>query len=162
MAGFPEAAHAARSGILFNQSTGESGSFSLKDISQDGPSPDDTEGDYVMGPAIPAHITLTTDETTSAHPPAFEDACSKLGIPLPKMNTKTVRGFIRRQERLLNLQSTKIPSAAIWKTVSMSSTDLPPAPCQPSVLSPPEYPLIQYDRIPSKAATKVLKDERTS
>lgn len=76
---------------LFRQSTCESGSFSLKDISQDGPSPEeevvqpgqcdpddedeayqsDTEGDYDMGPAIPGHITLTTDETTSAHPPAI-------------------------------------------------------------------------------------------
>lgn len=85
---------------------------------------------------------------------------SKLGIPLPKINTKTVRDFICRQERLLNLQSTKIPSAAILKTTSISSTDLPPTPCQPSVLPPPEYPLIQYDHIPSKAGTKVLK-ERT-
>ncbi len=76
---------------LFSQSTGESGPFSLSDISEDGPSPEeeviqagqsdpdeddeanqsDPEADNDIVPAIPAHITLTTDETTAAHSPAF-------------------------------------------------------------------------------------------
>ena len=35
---------------------------------------------------------------------------SKVGIPLPKINSKTVRDFIHRQERLANYHSTKTPS----------------------------------------------------
>ncbi|KAK6324441.1 hypothetical protein J4Q44_G00037830 [Coregonus suidteri] len=63
----------------------------------------------------------------------------KAGIPLPKINSKTVQDFIRRQERLLNLHATKQPST-ITKTTSISSADLPPAPHQPAVLPPPDYP----------------------
>lgn len=33
----------------------------------------------------------------------------KAGIPLPKINTKTVRDFIRQQERLVNLHATRQP-----------------------------------------------------
>lgn len=74
---------------LFNQSTGESGAFSIGDLSNDGPSPEeevvqpgqtdldedeayqsDPETDHDRMAADPAHITLTTDETTTAHPPA--------------------------------------------------------------------------------------------
>ncbi len=82
---------------------------------------------------------------------------SKVGIPLPKINIKTVRDFIRRQEKLINLQSTRMPSATVLKTTSISSKILPPAPCQPSVLPPPDYEPIVYEHIPSKAGTKVLK-----
>ncbi len=74
---------------LFSQSTGESGPFSLSDLSEDGPSPEEevvqpgqsdpdeddeanhSDPDNDIVPAIPAHITLTTDETTAAHSPAF-------------------------------------------------------------------------------------------
>ncbi len=82
---------------------------------------------------------------------------SKVGIPLPKINIKTVRDFIHRQEKLINLQSTRMPSATVLKTTSISSKILPPAPCQPSVLPPPDYEPIVYEHIPSKAGTKVLK-----
>ncbi|XDV45331.1 hypothetical protein PO909_013447 [Leuciscus waleckii] len=311
---------------LFSQSTGESGAFSIGDLSKDGPSPEeevvqpgqtdldeedeayqsDPETDHDRMAVDPAHITLTTDETTTAHPPAVEDTCSpsplpglqklekfcallvdfgltvnrlslttkernelietwqdveehdklpqkfhqlyrthwgntlycrtkrddlvdaaviqkvkmakryapaqqdisaqhnrlmytlvkllwlglptssktqspdktailkayeriqhcilvedpvlsKVGIPLPKINIKTVRDFIRRQEKLINLQSTRMPSATVLKTTSISSKNLPPAPCQPSVLPPPDYEQIVYEHIPSKAGTKVLK-----
>ncbi|KAJ8370303.1 hypothetical protein SKAU_G00103350 [Synaphobranchus kaupii] len=296
---------------LFSQSTGESGPFSIQDIVNDGPDPEeevvqpgqpdpdeadkayqsDVEAhDDVLDAVLP-HITLTSDETSSVHPPAFEDACSpnplpgfeklemfcsvlveigltedklsltteqrnkvlavwnaveehdkqpqqfnqlyrthwgntlycrtkrddlvdaaviqrvkmakryapaqqdisarhnrlmytlvkllwlrspqgsrnspekrtilkayeqiqhrilvedpvlcKAGIPLPKINVKTVRDFIHRQERLLNLHATKQPST-ITKTTSISSADLPPAPHQPAVLPPPDYPLMEY------------------
>ncbi|XP_045070245.1 uncharacterized protein LOC123484214 [Coregonus clupeaformis] len=80
----------------------------------------------------------------------------KAGIPLPKINSKTVQDFIRRQERLLNLHATKQPST-ITKTTSISSADLPPAPHQPAVLPPPDYPLMEYVPTPSTAGTKVLK-----
>lgn len=75
---------------LFSQSTGESVPFSLSDISKDGPSPEeevvqpgqldpDEDEAYQSDPeacdnivtALPAHITLTIEETTAAHPPAF-------------------------------------------------------------------------------------------
>lgn len=77
---------------LFSQSTGESGAnFSLADLSNDGPSPeqevvqpdqaepDEDDEAYQSDPeanddwlgVAPAHITLTTNETTTAHPPAF-------------------------------------------------------------------------------------------
>lgn len=76
---------------LLSQSTGESGAFSIGDLSKDGPSPDeevvqpgqtdldeedeayqsDPETDHDRMAVDPAHITLTTDETTTAHPPAF-------------------------------------------------------------------------------------------
>ncbi|KAK9540557.1 hypothetical protein VZT92_003001 [Zoarces viviparus] len=80
----------------------------------------------------------------------------KAGIPLPKINIKTVRDFIQRQERLLNLNATKQPST-VTKTTSISSADLPPAPHQPAVLPPPLYPLMDYVPTPSTAGTKVLK-----
>ena len=80
----------------------------------------------------------------------------KAGIPLPKINIKTVRDFIRRQETLLNLHATKQPSS-ITKTSSISSAELPPAPHQPTVLPPPDYPLMEYVPTPSTAGTKVLK-----
>ncbi|XP_077083726.1 uncharacterized protein LOC143736855 isoform X2 [Siphateles boraxobius] len=48
----------------------------------------------------------------------------KAGIPLPKINTKTVRDFIRQQERLVNLHDTR-QSAVISKTTSVSSEELP-------------------------------------
>ena len=81
---------------------------------------------------------------------------SKAGIPLPKINIKTVRDFIRCQERLLNLNATRQPST-ITKTTSISSADLPPAPHQPAVLPPPDYPLMEYVPTPSMAGTKALK-----
>ena len=81
---------------------------------------------------------------------------SKAGIPLPKINIKTVRDFIRCQERLLNLNATRQPST-ITKTTSISSAELPPAPHQPAVLPPPDYPLMEYVPTPSMAGTKALK-----
>ncbi|XP_048881499.1 uncharacterized protein LOC125748878 [Brienomyrus brachyistius] len=80
----------------------------------------------------------------------------KAGIPLPKINTKTVRDFIRRQERLLNMRATKQP-LTVTKTTSISSVDLPPAPHQPAVLPAPDYPRMEYVPTPSTAGTKVLK-----
>lgn len=40
-----------------------------------------------------------------------DNVLSKAGIPLPKINVKTVRDFIRCQERLLNLRATKQPAS---------------------------------------------------
>ncbi|TDH03615.1 hypothetical protein EPR50_G00163040 [Perca flavescens] len=75
---------------LFGQSTGESGPFSLKDIVNDGPGPEeevvqpgqpDPESDEAYQSDVEArddaldvivpHITLTSDETSTVHPPAF-------------------------------------------------------------------------------------------
>lgn len=81
---------------------------------------------------------------------------AKAGIPLPKINTKTVRDFIRQQERLLNLRATTQPST-VGKTSSISSADLPPAPLQRAVLPPPDCPLMEYVPTPSTAGTRVLK-----
>ncbi|XP_074467496.1 uncharacterized protein LOC141753071 [Sebastes fasciatus] len=81
----------------------------------------------------------------------------KAGIPLPKLNIQTVRDFIRRQERLLNLHATKQPTALITKLTSISSADVPPAPHPPAILAPPDYPLMEYVPTPSTAGTKVLK-----
>lgn len=76
---------------LFSQSTGESGTFSLEDIVSDGPGPeeevvqpgqpepddrdeayqsDEEARDTVLDAVLP-HITLTNDETSTVHPPAF-------------------------------------------------------------------------------------------
>lgn len=41
---------------------------------------DPEAGDNIVT-AIPAHITLTTEETRAAHHPAFEDACSSNPLP---------------------------------------------------------------------------------
>ncbi|KAK3544019.1 hypothetical protein QTP70_034281, partial [Hemibagrus guttatus] len=84
---------------------------------------------------------------------------SKAGIPLPKINIKTVRDFVHRQERLLNLHAMKQPST-VTKTTSISSAELPPVPHQPAVLPPPDYPIIQHVPTSSTAGTKLLK-ERT-
>ncbi|XP_062393662.1 uncharacterized protein LOC134082044 [Sardina pilchardus] len=80
----------------------------------------------------------------------------KAGIPLPKLNTKTVRDFIRQQERLVNLHATRQP-AVTSKTASVSCAQLPPAPRQPDVLPPPDYPVMEYVPTPSTAGTKVLR-----
>ena len=79
---------------LFSQSTGESGPFSLKDIVNDGPGPEeevvqpgqpDPESDEAYQSDVEAHddaldvimphITLTSDETSTVHPPAFVSNC---------------------------------------------------------------------------------------
>ncbi|KAL0963546.1 hypothetical protein UPYG_G00307790 [Umbra pygmaea] len=67
----------------------------------------------------------------------------KAGLPLPKINTKTVRDFIRQQERLVNLHAIRQP-AVIPKNSSVSSEELPPARRQPAILPPPDYPLLEY------------------
>ncbi|KAJ4921702.1 hypothetical protein JOQ06_002002, partial [Pogonophryne albipinna] len=77
---------------------------------------------------------------------------SKAGFPLPKINIKTVRDFICAQECLLNLRATNQP-AMLSKTTSVSSAHLPPAPHQPAVLPPPDYPLMQHVPTPSTAGT---------
>ena len=82
---------------LFSQSTGESGPFSLQDIANDGPGPeeevvqpgqlDSEEADdeaYQSDmetarddglDAIPPHISLTSNETSAVNPPAFVSSC---------------------------------------------------------------------------------------
>ncbi|XP_034540592.1 uncharacterized protein LOC117813704 [Notolabrus celidotus] len=78
---------------LFSQSTGES--FSLRD--NDGPDedgevlqPGQPDEAYESDAEAPAdqdldtsltHITLTSEETSTVHPPAFEDACSPNPLP---------------------------------------------------------------------------------
>ncbi len=83
---------------------------------------------------------------------------SKVGIPLPKINIKTVRDFIRRQEKLINLQSTRMPSATVLKTTSISSKIdyLRHRVNRRFSLRPTTKPIV-YEHIPSKAGTKVLK-----
>ncbi|KAJ8370305.1 hypothetical protein SKAU_G00103330 [Synaphobranchus kaupii] len=82
---------------LFSQSTGESGPFSLQDIVNDGPGPEevvqpgqpdpdeayqsDVEAHEDVLDAVLSHITLTSDETSTVHPSAFEDACSPNPLP---------------------------------------------------------------------------------
>ncbi|XP_056319082.1 uncharacterized protein si:ch211-243p7.3 [Danio aesculapii] len=297
---------------LFSQSTGEFGDFSLTDLLKDAPRPEeeviqqgqaepdeddeayqsDPEADQDAVAIAPAHITLTTNETTTAHPPAFEDArssnpltgfqqlerfCSlladmglseaklnltpyqrnriidawdavqdhdkqpqrflqlyrtrwgntlycqtktddleadpkhyldihnrlmytlvkrlwlgfphsdsrtrelektsileaydrikhfvlvedpvlcKVGIPLPQITLKTICDFICHQETLINMQATRIPSSMILKTEPISLEDSPPAPSQPSVFLPHDYPKMEDQDIPIKEVTKVLK-----
>lgn len=109
-------------------------------------------------PASPEKNTIAKAYERLQHRVLVEDPfLSKLGIPLPKIDTKTVCDFIRRQERLLNLRSTKLPSATVLKTMLISSKELPLAPCQPSVLPPPDFPQMEFEHISSKAGTKVLK-----
>lgn len=75
---------------LFSQSTGVSGPFSLQDLANDGPAPEeeviqpgqqtpdevdeayqsDTEAHDVLDATLP-HITLTNRDTSTVHPPAF-------------------------------------------------------------------------------------------
>ncbi|KAJ8370311.1 hypothetical protein SKAU_G00103390 [Synaphobranchus kaupii] len=170
---------------LFSQSTGESGPFSLQDIVNDGPGPEevvqpgqpdpdeayqsDVEAHEDVLDAVLPHITLTRSRNSPEkstilkayeriqHRILVEDLVPcKAGIPLQKINVKTVRDFIHHQERFLNLHATKQPST-ITKTTSIPSADLPPAPHQPAVLPPPDYPLMEYMPTPSTAGTKVLK-----
>lgn len=84
---------------LFSQSTGEAGPFSLQDIANDGPGPEeevvqpglpdpDPEDDEAYQSdveardealcAVQPHIMLTNDETATAHPPAFVSYCVRL------------------------------------------------------------------------------------
>lgn len=88
-----------------------------------------------------------------------DQVLSKAGIPLQKLNSKTVRDFTQQQERLLNLHSTTQPKM-LTTFSSVKSADIRPAPHQPTVLHPPDYPVMTYDPTPNTAGTKVLK-ERT-
>ncbi len=108
-------------------------------------------------PASPESTIVKAYERLQHHVLVEDPVLSKLGIPLPKVDTKTVCDFIRHQERILNLRSTKLPSATVLKTMLISSKELPLAPCQPSVLPPPDVPQMEFEHISSKAGTKVLK-----
>lgn len=76
---------------LFSQSTGESGPSSLQDLVNDGPAPEeeviqpgqqtpdevdeayqgDMEAHHDVVDAVLPHITLTSCDTSTVHPPAF-------------------------------------------------------------------------------------------
>ncbi|XP_039475094.1 uncharacterized protein LOC120442544 [Oreochromis aureus] len=108
----------------------------------------------------PENLSILKAYERIQHRILVEDAVlCKAGIPLPKINIKTVRDFICQQERILNLHATKHPSI-LTKITSISSAHLPPAPHQPAVLPPPDYPLLKYEPTPSTAGTKVLKGRR--
>lgn len=102
--------------------------------------------------ASPQKNTIAKDYKRVRRRVLVEDpVLSKLGIPLPNIETKTVCDFIR----CLNLRATKMPSATVWKTKSVSSKEVPPAPCQLFTLPQPDQP---RESISSKAGTKVLKE----
>ncbi len=63
-----------------------------------------------------------------------------IGIPLPKVNSKCVRDFIRKQERLINFQSTRQPTGITKCLQSISSADLPAATPLPDTLPPADGP----------------------
>ncbi|XP_052453440.1 uncharacterized protein LOC128014148 [Carassius gibelio] len=109
-------------------------------------------------PANPVKTTITKAYESLQHCVLVDDpVLSELGIPLANIDTRTLCNFIRRHERLVNLRSTKPPSATVLKTTLISSKELPLAACQPSVLSPPDLPQVKLEHISSKAGTEVLK-----
>ncbi|XP_059392166.1 uncharacterized protein LOC132124989 [Carassius carassius] len=109
-------------------------------------------------PTNPVKTTIAKAYESLQHRVLVEDpVLSKLGIPLAKIDTRTLCDFIRSHERLVNLRSTKPPFATVLKTMLISSKELPLAACQPSVLSPPDLPQMKLEHISSKAGTEVLK-----
>ncbi|XP_072559972.1 uncharacterized protein [Paramormyrops kingsleyae] len=79
---------------LFSQSTGESGSFTLDNLSSEGLAedeeviqvgqPDPGEEDEAYGDVVApilSHMRLTSSETSETNPPAFEDICSSNPLP---------------------------------------------------------------------------------
>ncbi|XP_038071853.1 uncharacterized protein LOC119740580 [Patiria miniata] len=82
---------------------------------------------------------------------------SKLGIPLPKVNTKCVREFLRRQEALASTNATSHGNTIIRRWQSVSGAKLPDAPEMPQKRGQTDWPETTYADIPSMAGTKVVK-----
>ncbi|XP_066289153.1 uncharacterized protein [Branchiostoma lanceolatum] len=82
---------------------------------------------------------------------------SKLGIPLLKINIKSVREFIKRQEALARHNVTNQGLAMMRRQQSVSTQEAPPAPELPTVLPLTDRPQTEYKLIPSLAGTRVLK-----
>ena len=106
----------------------------------------------------PEKLTITRAYERLQHKILVEDpVLSKLGIPLPKINSKCVRDFIRRQERLINYNATKQSTKIVRRLDQVVTCTLPEPSVQPRVLPPATWEEITYEHIESRAGTKVLK-----
>lgn len=84
----------------------------------------------------------------------------KVGIPLMKINTKSVAEFIRRQEALSGHNVTDQGLSILQKPGSISSASLHPAPELPEVRPQTSRPQTDYPDIANLAGTRVLKVRR--
>ncbi|CAH1242334.1 Hypp6585 [Branchiostoma lanceolatum] len=74
-----------------------------------------------------------------------------------RINTKSVREFIKRQEALARENVTNQGLAMMRRQQSVSTQEAPPAPDLPTVLPHTDRPQTEYKLIPSLAGTRVLK-----
>jgi hypothetical protein len=82
---------------------------------------------------------------------------SKLGIPLPKINTKCIRDFMRRQEALASSHSTAQGSAIQTRIKSISSLTLPDTPKLPTTIEKNKRPEMMYRETICRAGQKATK-----
>ncbi|CAF89026.1 unnamed protein product, partial [Tetraodon nigroviridis] len=82
---------------------------------------------------------------------------SKLGIPLLKMNTKSIRDFIRRQEALSATNVTDQGASVLRRHQSVGQCNLPPARELPLERPHTSRPQVTYEVTPSLAGTRSLK-----
>nr|XP_055054292.1 uncharacterized protein LOC129439592 [Misgurnus anguillicaudatus]XP_055054305.1 uncharacterized protein LOC129439599 [Misgurnus anguillicaudatus]XP_055054316.1 uncharacterized protein LOC129439606 [Misgurnus anguillicaudatus] len=86
---------------------------------------------------------------------------SKLGIPILKINTKSVAEFIRRQEALSARNVTDQGLSILRRQQSLSGTSQPPALELPDERPQTSRPQVQYEFTPSLAGTRRLKQRVT-
>ncbi|XP_066282986.1 uncharacterized protein [Branchiostoma lanceolatum] len=71
---------------------------------------------------------------------------SKLSIPLPNLNAKSISNFIVKEEKKANYKATVIPKVKPHKTV-LPTEPAPEAPSLPTSLPSPDRPQVQYQSL---------------
>lgn len=106
----------------------------------------------------PGKKSITTSYERMVQRVMVEDpVLSKLGMPLPKINRKCVRDFLRRQEALASTNATNQGVTIIRRVTSISSTPLPDAPPLPSTRPQTTWSESQFQETVCLAGTKVTK-----
>ncbi|KAL2098418.1 hypothetical protein ACEWY4_007625 [Coilia grayii] len=86
---------------------------------------------------------------------------SKLGIPILKINSRSISDFLRRQEALSATNITDPALGVLRRHQSIASTSQAPAPELPDQLPHTARPQVQYEITPSLAGTRALKTRDT-
>lgn len=82
---------------------------------------------------------------------------SKLGIPILKINTRSISDFLRRQEALSALHVTDPGLGVLRPHQSITTTRQAPAPELPEQVPHTDRPQVEYSITPSLAGTRALK-----
>lgn len=108
--------------------------------------------------ASPERRAVTKAYQQLEHLVLVDDAVlAELRMPLPKINSKVVADFIKRQEKMVALRSTQNPVGVIRRIESISTAVMPDAPQQPDTLPEPSWEAVKYHHPLSGAGKKRLK-----